>query len=358
MFLGYKYIFIVGLKCKMLEPTSTLNRTSLSSQRKAYVDTPWIKWAKRPWILALGFGLAHVFLAKFFLVFVPFPYYNNLFLFDGLNWIVSSLLCYLLLRLGLSLFWNHLGGVTEKLNEDNRNLESLHRATAFGLASLTVTRDQSTEVQFTRIGRFAVILAKELRSSPRLGSYLSDQYIDDLEVAAPLHDIGRIGLSDQILHKGSGLTMSEYESMRMHVIVGGDLIAELQRHLPTSMNPRKSVYSLAREIAYHHHQQWDGTGYPFVLRERGRESYFIQEGIGRPLKGDEIPLSARIVAVADVYNALISPKKWRPAYTHEEAIAEIQKGRGTKFDPEVADALQRCQLELKFVVESERLENF
>lgn len=320
------------------------------------VEHHWIKWARRPWILASSFGLLHALLSRMFASIFPSLDLQKIGFLDLLNWGVATLLCYALLKFGLKLFWNHLGGVTEKLHQENRHLESLHRATALGLASLTVTRDQSTGVQFSRIGRFAVILAKELRSSPKLGAYLSDQYIDDLEVAAPLHDIGRIGLSDKILHKGTGLTMDEHESMRMHVIVGGDLLAELQRHLPLSMNPRRSVYSLAREIAYHHHQHWDGTGYPYVLSDKGQECYFIQEGIGQPLSGDEIPLSARIVAVADVYNALISPKRWRAAFSHEQALAEIHKGRGTKFDPEVTDALMRCQLELKFVVESEHLE--
>lgn len=320
------------------------------------MEQHWIKWARRPLILSALFGILHAGISAVLGLLALEQDLQTLFwplVADGL---LAALLCYALLKLGLRLFWNHLGGVTEKLHLENLHLESLHRATALGLASLTVTRDQSTEVQFSRIGRFAVILAKELRSSQKHGSYLSDQYIDDLEVAAPLHDIGRIGLSDKILHKGSGLTMDEHESMRMHVIVGGDLLAELQRHLPNSMNPRRSVYSLAREIAYHHHQHWDGSGYPYVLTDKGQECYFIQEGIGKPLQGEEIPLSARIVAVADVYNALISPKRWRSAYTHEHAIAEIQKGRGTKFDPEVTDALLRAQLELKFVVETERLE--
>jgi len=152
-------------------------------------------------------------------------------------------------------------------------------------------------------------------------------------VAAALHDIGRVGVADTVLHKAGGLTMPEFELMKMHVIIGGDLIAELQRNLPF-----RSYYQMAKEIAYHHHQRWDGTGYPNVLRQGEAPTFFIQEGIGEPLRGEQIPLSARIVAVVDVYDALVSRRVYKEPVSHDEACRMIGEERGRHFDPDVIDA--------------------
>jgi putative two-component system response regulator len=134
--------------------------------------------------------------------------------------------------------------------------------------------------------------------------------------SAPLHGIGKVGVPDRILLKPGKLEVEEFELMKLHTVYGRDAIISVESHLGGS----NGFLTFAREIAYSHQEKWDGSGYP--------------EG----LKCEEIPISARLMAVADVYDALISKRVYKPAFSHEHAMDIMKKGRGTHFDPDVLDA--------------------
>ena len=195
------------------------------------------------------------------------------------------------------------GGMARQRERADRRLEAARKdnrlaqkAGVLGLTRVTAARDESTSLHLRRVGLMTEAIARALARNPKYSSYVTESYIADLVVASALHDIGRVGISDEILRKKGSLTAAEFDAMKMHTIIGGDIISELQRALPF-----RSYYELAREIAYHHHQRWDGTGYPNVLQNGNKTSFFVQNGVGAPLAGEKIPLSARIVAVADVY---------------------------------------------------------
>lgn len=145
---------------------------------------------------------------------------------------------------------------------------------------------------------------------------MTDATIELLFKSAPLHDIGKIGIPDNILLKPGKLTPEEFEIMKTHSRLGRDSIEDAERRLGMQV----AFLTLAKEIAYSHQEKWDGSGYP--------------EGWA----GDAIPISARLMALADVYDALISKRVYKPAFSHEEACRIVVQGRGTHFDPDILDA--------------------
>jgi putative two-component system response regulator len=216
-----------------------------------------------------------------------------------------------------------------KVQERTRELAKVQEATLLAFGSLAETRDNETGNHLRRTQQYMRQLAQKLRDHPAYQSYLSNEVIESLYRSAPLHDIGKVGIPDHILLKPGRLTESEYDVMKTHSRLGRDAIAAAERHL----GQFSEFLSLAREIAYGHHERWDGSGYPQGLR------------------GEEIPRSARLMAVADVYDALISARVYKPAFSHEEAVAEIRKGRGTQFDPVVVDAFLEVAGEFREMAE-------
>ncbi len=182
--------------------------------------------------------------------------------------------------------------------------------------SLAETRDNETGNHIRRTQLYVKTLAERLRAHPRFEHVLTDRMIELLYKSAPLHDIGKIGIPDSILLKPGKLTVEEFEIMKTHTTLGRNAIDEAERRL----GMRVAFLSVSKEIAYSHQEKWDGTGYP--------------EG----LKGDEIPVSARLVALADVYDALISKRVYKPAFSHDQACSTIVRGKGTHFDPDMVDA--------------------
>ncbi len=245
------------------------------------------------------------------------------------------------------------GGMARQRERADRRLEAARKdnrlaqkAGVLGLTRVTAARDESTSLHLRRVGLMTEAIARALARNPKYSSYVTESYIADLVVASALHDIGRVGISDEILRKKGSLTAAEFDAMKMHTIIGGDIISELQRALPF-----RSYYELAREIAYHHHQRWDGTGYPNVLSHGGgKNSFFVQTGVGSPYSGEQIPLSARIVAVADVYDALVSRRPYKEPIPHKDAVRTVLAERGTHFDPDVVDAFEAAQGELERIV--------
>jgi len=188
--------------------------------------------------------------------------------------------------------------------------------TIMAMACLAETRDNETGQHILRTQNYVKVLAVELSKNPKFATYLTNEQVEILFKSAPLHDIGKVGISDNILLKPGKLDPEEFEIMKTHTTIGRDAIVTAEKILDTP----HSFLQCAREIAYSHQEKWDGTGYPLGL------------------KGDDIPISARLMALADVYDALISKRVYKPAMTHEDALAIIVKGRDTHFDPDMVDA--------------------
>ncbi len=202
-----------------------------------------------------------------------------------------------------------------KLKDSFRQLKDTREATILGFAQLTEYRDKSTGKHLERIREYTKILALELRKKPQYSDYIDDEYLDDLCISSVLHDVGKVGIEDSILRKPGKLDVGEFEKIKEHARIGGDALTKVDRTLS-----RQSFLTIGKEIAYSHHERWDGSGYP------------------RGLKGEEIPLSARIVALADVYDALTSERVYKGAIPHDQAVEIILSGRGTHFDPDIVDA--------------------
>ena len=207
-----------------------------------------------------------------------------------------------------------------KLKAAVKDLKETQKATIFGFAKLTEGKDLNTGKHLDRMREYTKILALELRKKPQYEHYIDDEYLEDLYLSSVLHDVGKVGIADSILLKPGRLDPSEFEKIKEHARIGGDALTEVDRTLA-----RQSFLTIGKQIAYSHHERWDGTGYP------------------RGLKEEAIPLSARIVALADVYDALTSERVYKDALSHEEAVEIIRSERGTHFDPDIADAFLEQQ---------------
>jgi putative two-component system response regulator len=201
-----------------------------------------------------------------------------------------------------------------------RELGAIQDVTIHAMASLAETRDNETGNHIRRTQHYVRVLAEHLRDHPRFRHFLDAATIQLLFKSAPLHDIGKIGIPDRILLKPGRFTPDEFEIMKTHTTLGRDAIAHAEQQLGMDVD----FLRLAKEIAYSHQEKWDGSGYP--------------EG----LTGDAIPISARLMAVADVYDALISRRVYKEGMPHEQAVQIILDGRGAHFDPDICDAFQAC----------------
>lgn len=193
---------------------------------------------------------------------------------------------------------------------------AIQDVTIIALASLAETRDTETGNHIKRTQTYMKMLAIKLKDNPRFKHFLTDENIELLYKSAPLHDIGKVGVPDNILLKPAKLTPEEFDIMQRHTVLGRDAITSAEKRIGQT----RSFLNIAKEIAYSHQEKWSGTGYP--------------EGIA----GDDIPISARLMAVADVYDALISRRIYKPAFPHEQAVEIIKSGYGIHFDPDVVDA--------------------
>jgi len=202
----------------------------------------------------------------------------------------------------------------------NQQLQKSRVETVLGMATLSECRDRDTGMHLERVGKLCRILAEELRSRPPLNDYITDDYVEDLVLSSVLHDIGKVAVPDSVLLKPGRLTDDEFQAVKEHTVAGGDALEAVEKRMDG-----RSFFTLGKQIAYSHHERWDGKGYP------------------RGLVGDAIALSARIVSVADTYDAITSDRVYRAALPHDEAMRRIIEARGTQFDPRVVDALVSCQ---------------
>jgi putative two-component system response regulator len=193
--------------------------------------------------------------------------------------------------------------------------DAAQEATILALARLAEHRDNETAKHLERVSRFCRLIAEGLRQDLRDELQIEDGWIRDVERSAPLHDIGKVGIPDSILMKPGPLTDGEWAIMKTHTLIGADTLrGVIERSTP------QPFLQIGLEMARDHHEKWDGTGYP------------------RGLAGEQIPLSARILALADVYDALTSARPYKQPWTHEQALERIRADRGSHFDPRVADA--------------------
>lgn len=195
-----------------------------------------------------------------------------------------------------------------------------HEFVVKSLTSLMEMRDVSTGRHSRRTQGYARLLALRLSTTPEFRGYLTTERVELISLLAPLHDIGKVGIRDAVLNKPSPLTPEEMEEMKLHPVYGFETIAQTQRQVGIDEGHDAAVLQLAKEIVYTHHERWDGEGYP------------------RGLKGDDIPIPGRIMALVDVYDALVEARPYRRRLTHEEAVELIVAGRGTQFDPQVVEA--------------------
>ena len=211
---------------------------------------------------------------------------------------------------------------TADLAKKNAELLRTQTATVNALCSLSELRDNETGKHIIRTATFVKELALALRSKyPQYAASLSDETIDDLFRSAPLHDIGKVAIPDHILLKPGKLTPEEFEIMKTHASHGGSALERAEKSLGTS----NSFLRTAIEIANCHHEKWNGSGYP------------------KGLSGEDIPLSARIMAIADVYDALTCKRVYKPSMPHEKATAIMVEGQGIHFDPTLIDTYLEIQ---------------
>jgi adenylate cyclase len=204
--------------------------------------------------------------------------------------------------------------------------EMARRLMVTSLLSLTEVRDADTGRHSRRIQQYSRLLAQEMSQHPMFRDYLTPERIELLASLAPLHDIGKVGVPDQLLNKPGELTAEEYQEMQKHPAYGLDVITNAQRDVGAQED---AVLSMAKDIVYTHHEWWDGKGYP------------------RGLKGEAIPIAGRLVAIVDVYDALTARRLYRQPVSHDEAVELIAAGKGTHFDPAIVDAFLAIAPRLK-----------
>jgi putative two-component system response regulator len=225
-------------------------------------------------------------------------------------------------------FVNHLKETNkileERVAERTNELQRTQDVTILSLAALAEIRDPETGGHIERTRSYVKCLAQTLAKSDALSRHFTEENIELLYRSAPLHDIGKVGIPDSILLKPGKLTSQEFEVIKKHTIFGGDTLHWAKKQLGSS-----SFLSLGCEIAYQHHEKWDGTGYPYGL------------------SGENISVFARLMALADVYDALISKRCYKSSISYQIAHSIILKNSGTHFDPSVVEAFENKENEFR-----------
>ena len=212
---------------------------------------------------------------------------------------------------------SQLEGIVEV---QNKTIDEMQMATIFSLAKLAQSRDDETGNHLERVQKYCYSLAKQLALNPKFEEIVDEKFIKNIVCASPLHDIGKVAIPDTILLKPGRFTPEEFEEMKKHTIYGAETLEEVYTKFPSN-----EFLKMGIDIAKYHHERWDGKGYP--------------EG----LAGEEIPLSARIMAIADVYDALSSKRVYKEAFNHKKCIEILYEGRGTQFDADLIDTVIEIQ---------------
>ena len=213
--------------------------------------------------------------------------------------------------------------IEKRVAERTTELEAARKATIFGLARLAEYRDEETGFHLERMANYTVALARALREKGLYRDNLTDNYLGLLFESAPLHDIGKVGIPDKILHKPDKLTPEEFEIIKTHTTIGANTLEDTRKKVTG-----QTFLTIGIEVALSHHEHYDGRGYP------------------QGLKGDSIPLPARILALADFYDALSFPRVYRPfSFPHEKVREMIEEKAKTQFDPDIVKGFLKCECE-------------
>ncbi len=218
----------------------------------------------------------------------------------------------------------------ERVAERTLEVQLTRDVTIQSLASLAETRDNETGGHIRRTQNYVQALADHLITHPQFSHYLCRTTVALLHKSAPLHDVGKVGVPDAILLKAGKLSDDEMSVMKKHATYGKESI-ERSEKLYKAAGGSSSFLTVAKEIAYTHHERWDGKGYPLGL------------------EGQDIPISGRLMALADVYDALISRRVYKPPFAHSKAVNIIMEGRGSHFDPDVVNAFEEMQEDFRHI---------
>jgi len=217
--------------------------------------------------------------------------------------------------------------------ESTEELAVANRFITGALGAMTAVRDVETGQHVIRIQGYLRSLCQVVSANPKFSAYLTPSMIDLLVQLAPIHDIGKVGVPDYILRKPGALSQEEFEQMKSHVTLGKKILEEARR---LSGLRDEVFFKTATDIVYSHHEWWDGTGYPLALN------------------GESIPVPGRLLAVADVYDALISKRSYKPELLHAEAVEQIRQGSGKHFDPEIVAGFLAVQEDWRRMAEVHR----
>ena len=217
----------------------------------------------------------------------------------------------------------------EDISRKNDTIKKMQNALILVLADMVESRDKNTGDHVRKTAAYARVIMKKMKEKGYYADQLTDKFIEDVGNSAPLHDVGKIKVSDTILNKPGRLTDEEFKIMQSHAAIGGEIIDQV-----IALVPEPGYLSEAKNLATYHHEKWNGKGYP--------------EG----LSGESIPLSARIMAVADVFDALVSKRSYKAPFSFEQACDIIRTDAGSHFDPLVADAFLSAESECRAIAES------
>ncbi len=212
----------------------------------------------------------------------------------------------------------------EKVREKTELIEHLQDVMMLAIAELVECRDENTGGHIKRTANYMKILLDEIVKSGLYSDILTSDYVTDIIRSAPLHDVGKIGINDATLLKARRLDDAEFEYMKNHAELGGQTI----QRMINETNVESFLY-IAKDMAHYHHEKWDGSGYP------------------RGLKGKEIPISARIMAIVDIYDALTTKRPYKEAFSHEKALEIILEGKGKSFDPKIIEIFENIHHKFK-----------
>jgi len=245
------------------------------------------------------------------------------------NWIIR-LIIYFLIASVIGLFSDIYKQEHVKNSIKEKEISEAHMSTIYSLVKLSECRDHNMSSHIERVASFCELLAVKLLKAPNLKSYINEDYIVNIYKASALHDIGKVGIPDGILLKPGKLSTEEFEIMKTHSTIGANMLIEVQKKYPDN-----KFLELGISITQFHHERWDGTGYPCGL------------------SGEEIPLSARIMAIVDVYDALKSRRVYKEAYSHDRSLEIIKQSAGTQFDPMIVNAFVENEAEFNKIYEKE-----
>lgn len=216
----------------------------------------------------------------------------------------------------------------------NKKIEDARLITILALAKLAEYRDDDTGLHLERIREYTKIIAEEMAKKPKYLGYITPEYIEDLYQSSILHDIGKVGIPDAILLKPGKFTPEEFEQIKVHSVLGGNVLTDIEAKIGA-----RTFLTLGKEIAYYHHEKWNGKGYP------------------KGLQGEKIPLSARIVALPDMYDALTSKRIYKKPFSHQKAKDIILQEKERSFDADVIDCFLIRESDFMKILKQMRKQN-